>query len=63
MKRAKLWHLFADEIKPLPVHTQIGRAMTLDEKLRLTKTAAMKPEWQNARLAMVLALNTTMRGV
>jgi len=61
MKRAKLWHLFADEIKPLPVHSQIGRAMTLDEKLRLAKTASMKPEWQNARLAMVLALNTTMR--
>ena len=61
MKRAKIWHLFADEIKPLPVHTQVGRAMTLDEKLRLTKTASMKPEWQNARLAMVLALNTTMR--
>jgi integrase len=61
LKRAKLWHHFSDEIKPLPVHTQIGRAMTLDEKLRLAKTAAMKPEWQNARLAMVLALNTTMR--
>jgi integrase len=61
MKRAKLWHRLSDEIKPLPVHTQIGRAMTLDEKLRLAKTAAMKPEWQNARLAMVLALNTTMR--
>ncbi len=61
VKRAKLWHLFMDEIKPLPVHTQIGRAMTLDEKLRLAKTAAMKQEWQNARLAMVLALNTTMR--
>lgn len=40
VKRAKLWHLFMDEIKPLPVHTQIGRAMTLDEKLRLAKTAA-----------------------
>src|SRR5215472_14801801 len=61
MKRAKLWHHFSEEIKPLPVHTRIGRAMTLDEKLRLAKTAAMKPEWQNARLAMVLALNTTMR--
>jgi integrase len=61
IKRAKLWHLFADEIKPLPVRTQIGRAMTLDERLRLAKTAEMKPEWQNARLAMVLALNTTMR--
>jgi integrase len=61
MKRAKLWHYFSDEIKPLPVHTQIGRAMTLDEKLRLARTAGMRPEWQNARWAMVLALNTTMR--
>jgi integrase len=61
MKRARLWHHFSDEIRPLPVHTQIGRAMTMDEKLRLAKTATMKPEWQNARLAMVLALNTTMR--
>jgi integrase len=63
LKRAKLWHLFMDEIKPLPVQSQIGRAMTLDEKLRLAKTAQVKPEWQNARLAMALALalNTTMR--
>jgi integrase len=35
--------------------------MSLVEKLRLAKTAGMKPEWQNARWAMVLALNTTMR--
>ena len=61
LKRAKLWHRFAEEIKPLPVHTQIGRAMTSAEKLRLTRAAATKPEWQSARLAMVLALNTTMR--
>jgi integrase len=61
LKRAKLWHLFMDEIKPLPINSQIGRAMTLDEKLRLAKTAPMKQEWQNARLVMVLALNTTMR--
>jgi integrase len=61
MKRAKLWYVFSDEIKPLPVHTQVGRAMTLDEKLRLARTATMKTEWNNVRLAMVLALNTTMR--
>ena len=61
MKRAKLWHVFADEIKPLPTRTQIGRAMTFDEKLRLTRADGAKPEWQNARSAMVLALNTTMR--
>jgi integrase len=61
MKRAKLWHLFADEIKPLPVRTQVGRAMTMDEKIRLTRASITKPEWQGARAAMVLALNTTMR--
>jgi hypothetical protein len=27
MKRTKLWHHFSDEIKPLPVHNQIGRAI------------------------------------
>ena len=32
-----------------------------DEKLRLLKLAATKPEWHNARLAALLALNTTMR--
>src|SRR5438552_14102213 len=57
LKRAKRWHLLADEIKPLPVRHQVGRALTLEEKLKLTNTAAIKPEWQNARLAMTLALN------
>jgi len=32
-----------------------------DEKLRLLKLAASRPEWQVAYLAAVLALNTTMR--
>jgi len=61
LKRGKLWHLFADEIKPLPVHSEIGRAMTLEEKLALIGAAGKKPEWQNARRAMTLSLNTTMR--
>jgi integrase len=61
LKRAKRLHLLANEIKPLPERHDIGRAMTLDEKLRLTKTAGFRPGWENARLAMTLALNTTMR--
>ena len=50
MKRAKLWHLFAEEVKPLPVHTQIGRAMTSDEKLRLTRCqgrSKTRPVWRS----------------
>jgi hypothetical protein len=59
MKRAKLWHLFTDDIKPLPATTQVGRAMTFEEKQSLTEAAASKPEWQNVCSAMVLALNST----
>ena len=61
LKRARRWHLFAGEIKPLPVRHKIGRALSPEEKLRLQRAAANRPEWENARLAMTLALNTTMR--
>jgi integrase len=46
----------------LPERRDIGRALTPDEKLRLIRAAKLKPEWANARLALTLALNTTMRG-
>ncbi len=62
LKRAKRWHLFSDEIRPLPVREKIGRALTYEEKVRLLKRAAARPEWQNAAWAARLALNTTMRG-
>ena len=61
LKRAKRWHIIADDIKPLPVRRDIGRALSYEEKVRLLKAATQKPRWQNARLAMILALNTTMR--
>jgi len=61
LKRAKRWHAMADDIRPLPVRHNIGRALARDEEFRLRKLAAAKPEWQNARLAALLALNTTMR--
>jgi hypothetical protein len=62
LKKAKRWHLFADEIHPLPVRQNVGRALDYDEKLRLLKIASSRPEWQNAAWAATLALNTTMRG-
>jgi integrase len=62
LKKAKRWHLFADEIKPLPLRQKIGRALSYEEKLKLLKTAAGRDEWQNAAWAATLALNTTMRG-
>jgi hypothetical protein len=36
--------------------------MARDEKLRLLRLASKNPDWQAARLATLLALNTTMRG-
>jgi integrase len=62
LKKAKRWHLFADEITPLPLRQAVGRALSYEEKLKLLKTAATRPEWQNAAWAATLALNTTMRG-
>jgi integrase len=62
LKKAKRWHLFADEIKPLPLRENVGRALSYDVKLKLLKTSALRPGWQNAAWAATLALNTTMRG-
>jgi len=61
LRRAKRWHLIADEIRPLSERRDIGRVLTPEQKSKLMKTALSKPEWQVARLAMTLALNTTMR--
>ena len=61
LKRAKRWHLLAEEIKPLPERHDIGRALTPAQKENLLKTASSRPEWQIAYLAMTIALNTTMR--
>ena len=40
---------------------QVGRALSPEEKLGLEMAARGNPDWENARLAMTLALNTTMR--
>ena len=61
LKRAKLWHLCEGEIKPLRVEHQVGRALTDLEKAWMQKMAARSPNWQNACIAMTIALNTTMR--
>ena len=62
LKRARLWYRMADDVKPLPARSNIGRALSMDEEARLLRIAASRPEWNMVRLAMVLALNTTCRG-
>ncbi len=62
LKRAKRWHHFSEEIHPLPVRQNIGRALTYEEKVKLLRRAGARPEWQTVACAARLALNTTMRG-
>ncbi len=62
LKRAKRWYLVAEDVKPLPMRRNVGRALAPDEKLRLLRAAASNPDWQVARCAAIIALNTTMRG-
>jgi integrase len=61
LKAAKLWARVSDEITPLEEPETIGRALTDDEQRRLLRTASMKPEWETAYLAAVIALSTTRR--
>jgi integrase len=63
LKRAKRWGALAEDIRPLREPRSVGRAMSLEDKLRLLSAAGSNPDWENARLAMTLALCTTMRGV
>jgi len=62
LKRAKRWHIVAEDIRPLKERREVGRALAHEEKLRLLRLAQTRPEWQVARCAAILALNTTMRG-
>lgn len=62
LKRAKLWARVADDIRPLKEPSTIGKALTEEDKQRLLKMAAMRPEWETAFLAAILCLNTTARG-
>lgn len=62
LKRAKLWHAIADDVKPFKEPETIGRALTPDQKAALLEAAALKPEWETAYFAATIALNTTMRG-
>jgi integrase len=62
LKRAKRWHLLAADIKPLKERHREARVLSPDQKLRLARLAGSRPDWQIARLAMILAFNTTMRG-
>lgn len=62
LKKAKRWHAISTDVKMFPQGSDIGQAITAKQKAVLLEVAASRPEWQVARCAAVLALNTTMRG-
>jgi len=62
LKRAKLWHMVGDDIKPLKEPETIGRALTFEERTRLFHVASEKPEWETACWAATVAVSTTARG-
>jgi len=62
LKRNKQWGRLADDVRMLPQKPKPARVLSPDEKARLLRAAASKPDWQIAHCASVLALNTTMRG-
>jgi integrase len=62
LKAAKRWHRFVDEVKPLKKSENIGRALLHEEKVKLLHVAAMRPAWESAYHAALLAFNTTCRG-
>lgn len=62
LKENKQWARLADDVKMLPEKPKPARVLSPEEKNRLLETAALKPHWQIARCAAVLALHTTMRG-
>lgn len=61
LKRAKRWHLMADDIKTLKEPISMGRALSQEEKSTLLRVAASKPDWKRAEQAMILALNSMLR--
>ncbi|MGO9965757.1 MAG: tyrosine-type recombinase/integrase [Bryobacteraceae bacterium] len=64
LKRAKRWSIIADDVANLPENQNVvGRALTLEQKLLLFRTAASRPEWDVAYCAGVIAVNTTCRKV
>jgi integrase len=64
LKRAKRWNQIADDVHNLPEnHAVVGRALPVEDKVRLFETAASRDEWMAAYCAAVIAVNTTCRGV
>jgi integrase len=63
LKRAKRWAMVAEDVTMFPETSNIGQALTADQKEHLFEVAGRKTRWMVAYCAAVLAASTTCRGV
>jgi len=63
LKMFKLWSRLADDYRPLPESTDIGRALTPEEELKLFETASSRAEWSVVFWISLIAVNTTAAGI
>jgi integrase len=65
LRRFKQWRRLEDDVKMLTEAggAPVGRALTPAEQKRLFEAAANNPEREHVYCAVVLAANTSMRGV
>jgi len=63
LKKFKLWSRLAEDYKRLPESTDIGRALSPEEELKLFETASSRPEWEVVFWISLITANTTAGGV
>jgi integrase len=63
LRKAKLWSRLRDDYKPLRTRvSDIGRALSREQLLHLSRVARLKESWECAYYGFVLAANTGLRG-
>jgi integrase len=63
LKKYKLWSRLAEDYHKLSEPTDIGRALSPEEELKLFETASSRPEWEVVFWTSLVTANTTAGGV
>ena len=63
LKKYKLWSRLAEDYRRLPEPTDIGRALSPEEELKLFQTASSRAEWSVVFWISLITANTTAGGI
>jgi integrase len=63
LKKYKLWNRLAEDYRRLPESTDIGRALSPEEELKLFQTASSRAEWEVVFWISLITANTTAGGI